>query len=110
MKSHKKSSARSKKSCDEEASAGISTEGEIDSEVLSADEKAESDDSDDSIVLGLQVNKARGEVAVAAARGKAEVAGGTLPFTGASILTFVAAALGLLTAGGFLMKGRRSQS
>ena len=115
MKTHGKSTAHrknsNKKSCDhdsDEVSTDGEPEAEIESEVLGATTETKPDDPN---VLGLKVEKARGADAVApatAARGK--VAGGALPFTGASILIFVMVALGLLTAGALLIKGRRSQA
>ena len=112
MKAHGKSAAHRKnpnrKSCDDDSDeVSLDDEAEVESEVLGATAEM---GPDDPSVLGLQVEKARGADAVSpatAARG--EVAGGALPFTGASILIFVMVALGLLTVGALMIKGRRSQ-
>jgi hypothetical protein len=77
-------------------------------EVLPTDEEPDvrEDDAEPDVVLGGQLRQ--DDTTVAAERQTTEVLGAVLPFTGASILSFLGAALSLIAAGLLALRSRRT--
>ena len=104
-----------RKTCDYKAPSTTNDEDDA-STVLEAGEgstdpevAAEGSVPNDSTVLGAKVSKPKSDAANAiapATTGRDETLGGALPFTGASLMVFIVAAMSMLAAGVILMKRR----